>query len=235
MALAATRLGVKASIVMPSNTSLYKVERTRRFGGEVLLSGPSFEVRWALTEKVVKESGRVLVHPYDTIETIAGDATLGTELLEQLPGDFTVVVPCSGGGLLAGVAAAVKAARPRARVIGVQSAANGSMKRSFEAGNRIKSAPFTTIADALVALIPGENTFELIKRYVDDVVTVEEDEIRAAVRWHATEQKLVVEPGGAVTAAAVQTGRVKSDGDVVCVVSGGNIEPRALGELLGKS
>ncbi|MBI3542333.1 MAG: threonine/serine dehydratase, partial [Deltaproteobacteria bacterium] len=226
VAYAARELGAHARIVMPSNTSPYKIARTRAFAGRddaVVLSGPTFDERWALTEKLQKESGSLLVHPYDSRETIAGDATLGLELLDDLGGDFTVVVPASGGGLLAGVALAVKTARPRARVVGVQSKANGSMRASFVAGSRRKSPPFTSVADSLVAAIPGENTFAIIKRLVDDVVDLEESEFLDAVKFLALEQKLVAEPGGAASVAALRTGKLgRVTGDVVCIVSGGN-------------
>ena len=233
VAFAARTFGVSAQIVMPSHTSPYKIERTRLFGGEVVLSEPSFEARWLLTHKLQRESGRVLLHPYDTIETIAGDATIGEELLEQLPGRFRVVIGGSGGGMLAGVSAVIKQRRPDCRVIGVQPAANGSLSRSFQAGSRLASGSFTTIADALSASVPGENTFSLIKRFVDDVVNVTEDEIRTAVRALALEQKLVVEPGGAVGVAALMAGKLAPwDGETICILSGGNIEPAKLAELI---
>lgn len=232
VAYAARELGVAATIVMTSNASAYKIARARALGAEVVLSGPSFDERMELTRKLLESSGKLLLSSYDTPETIAGDATLGLELLEQLEGAFTVIVPASGGGLLAGVASAVKAARPGARVIGVQSAANGSMLRSFQQGRRVRTGPFTSLADALVATIPGEVTFPIIRRLVDDVVVVDEDEIRSAVQWLATEQKLVVEPGAATSVAALRSAKVDRAGQVICVLSGGNIDPALLARLL---
>ncbi len=233
VAYAARTFGVSAQIVMPSHTSPYKIERTRLFGGEVVLSEPSFEARWELTHKLQRETGRVLLHPYDSLETIAGDATLAEELLEQLPGNFRVVVGGSGGGMLAGISAVLKRARPGCRVVGVQPAGNGSLSRSFQAGKLVKAESIATIADALTASAPGENTFSLIRRFVDEVVNVEEDEIRTAVRTLALEQKLVVEPGGAVGVAALLAGKLGPwAGDTICILSGGNIEPAKFAAMI---
>lgn len=234
VAYAARKLGIQATIVMPSITSPYKIERTRAWGADVVICGPSFEERWGTTHRLQKETGRLLVHPYDSPETICGDGTLGLELLEQLSGDFCVVVPTSGGGLLSGVAVAIKNQRPTCRVIGVQSKANGSMARSLSQGAPVNVGAVKSIADALVASEPGKNTFELVRKYVDDVVLVDEDEIKRAVRDLAFEQKLVVEPGGAVGVAALMAqGRIQSEGlPRVVILSGGNVQPEALNVLL---
>jgi threonine dehydratase len=232
VAWAAKKLGVDAMIVMTSKTSPYKAERTRALGAQVVTCGPSFKERWDTTYRLQRESGRVLVHPYDTSETIAGDATIALELIEQHPGPATVVVPTSGGGMIAGVAATLKQLRPETRVIGAQPAAGGAMARSLEAGKPVDVGGFDTIADALVASRPGDHTFELARQYVDGIVLASEDEIRAGVRFLFEEQKLLAEPGGAIAAAAVLAGKIPGTGDVVCIVSGGNVEPRILQEIL---
>lgn len=237
VAFASRALGIDAAIVMPSNTPAFKVDRTRAFGGTVHLSGPSFDARWALMEKIRAESNRLVLHPYDTVETMAGDATIAVELLEQAREQGaaleTVLVPCSGGGMLAGIATALKRARPAIKVFGVQPENNGSMARSFKAHARVKSGAFTTIAEALAAAEPGEHTFAVIERVVDGIVNVTEDEMRAAVKWCALEQKLVVEPGGAAGMAAVLAGRAPGAREsVACVVSGGNIAPALLAEII---
>lgn len=233
VAYAAGVLGVDATIVMPSSTSAYKIERTRALGAKVELSGPSFEERWELTHQLQAERGALLVHPYDSLETIAGDGTIALELLEQLSGDFTVVVPCSGGGMLAGIATVLKQLRPACKVIGVQPARNGAMAKSLERGSRVNVGKITSIADALVASEPGQNTFELARKHVDGLVLVEENELEPAVRWLATEQKLVVEAGGAAALAARLAGKLDSiTGEIVFVLSGGNIAPEMLARIL---
>ena len=232
VAYAARRLDLDATIVMMGNSSPYKIAATEALGAKVVLCGNSFEERWETTYRLQRETGRVLLHPYDSEETIAGDGTLGLELLEQLPGDFTAVVPVSGGGLISGVATALKLARPGCRVVGVQPAANGALAKSWEAGRRVNVGPVRTIADALVASTPGEHTFEIIRERVDQVVLVGEEEIATAVRELAVRQKVVVEPGGAVGVAAVLAGKVEWKGELVCVASGGNILPAMLADLL---
>ena len=236
VAYAASELGVDVRIVMMEEASAFKRERTESFGGRVVLCANTFAARWETTLRIRQESGRLLLHPYDSVETIAGDGTLGLELLAQLPGAFTVLAPISGGGLIAGIALAVKAARPECRIVGVQAQANPSMQRSLEQGKRIASAsaPAESLADALSVAVPGESTFQVAQELVDRVVLVSEEEIARAVRLLALEQKLVVEPGGAVAAAALLAGAAPPDGSpVVCVLSGGNVHPAVLSSILG--
>ncbi len=232
-AYAARELGVSAQIVMMEGASPFKIERTRGFGGEVVLCENTFESRWDTTFHIQRDTGRLLLHPYDSEETIAGDGTIGLELLEGLDTDFCVVVPISGGGLIAGIASAVKAFRPSCRIVGVQPSANPSMAESKKVGSRVSVAPKGSMADALSVLTPGKLTFDIVHELVDEVVLVEEDEFAAAVRLLAEEQKLVVEPGGAAGVAALMAGKVDNRGmDVVCVVSGGNIVPAKFAQLL---
>ena len=234
VAYAGRELGVDTAIVMMRSASPYKRARTEAYGGRVVECDNTFEARWETTFRLERETNRLLLHPYDSDETIAGDATLGLELLEQIDEPFTVLVPISGGGLIGGVAAAVKEARPACRVIGVQARANPSMQRSLAAGERIAVEPGPSLADALVVAKPGERPFELARRYVDDVVLVDEDEIAAAVGLLAVEHKLVIEGGGAVGVAALAAGRVSSSGPVVCVLSGGNILPEKLSKTIAE-
>ena len=232
-AYAASRLGVDLQVVMMRGASSFKIERTRQLGATVVLCDNTFKDRWDTTFRIQRETGRLLLHPYDSEETIAGDGTIGLELLEQLDGDFCVVVPVSGGGLVSGIATAVKHRRPACRVIGVQPAANGSMARSVEQGERVTTNPGPTLADALMIAQPGERTFDVVQQLVDDVICVDEDEITAAVRTLAEQQKLVVEGGGSVGVAALLAGKIDTRGlDVVCILSGGNILPAKLAEIL---
>ncbi len=232
-AFAARSLGVDAHIVMMRGASPFKIERTKSFGGTVVPCGNTFQERWDTTFRVQRESNRLLIHPYDSEETIAGDGTIGCELADQLESNLCVLVPISGGGLISGIATALKTLRPGCRVIGVQPAANPSMQASLRAGKQVTVTPGPTLADALVAARPGDKTFQLAQQFVDDVVTVEEDEIVTAVKTLAVEQKLVIEGGGAVGVAAMLAGKIDTQGlDVVCVLSGGNILPATLAELL---
>ncbi len=233
VAWAAAKLGASSQIVMMRGASAYKRERTRGYGAEVVLCDDTYESRWETTYRIERETGRLLLHPYDAPETIAGDGVIGLELLDQLDGPFTALVPISGGGLISGIATALKELRPGCRVIGVQPTANPSMRDSLRAGKRVKVDPAPSLADALTVATPGERTFELVQRYVDDVVLVTEEEMIAAVRALASEQKLVVEPGGAVGVAALLAGKIDTGGlPAVCVLSGGNIEPYKLAGLL---
>jgi threonine dehydratase len=232
-AYAARELGVDAQIVMMEGASPFKIERTRGFGGDIVLCENNFESRWETTFRVQRDSGRLLLHPYDSEETIGGDGTIGLELLEALESDFCVVVPISGGGLVAGIASAVKAFRPSCRVIGVQPSANPSMAESKRQGSRVSVPPRGSMADALSVLTPGKLTFDIVNELVDEVVLVEEDEFAAAVRLLAEQQKLVVEPGGAAGVAAWMAGKVDNRGlDVVCIISGGNVVPAKFAQLL---
>jgi len=233
VAYAARETGVDAQIVMMGSSSPYKIAQTEALGARVVLTGNSFEERWKTTYRLEAETGRLLLHPYDSEETIAGDGTLGLELLEQLPGDFTVAIPVSGAGLVAGVAAAVKSSRPGCRVLGAQPEANASLARSLEAGRPVSVGPVRTIADALIASQPGLRSFQIARLWVDQVVLAGEQEMAAAVRRLAIEQKIIAEAGGAVAVATLLAGKLPAgEGDLVCVISGGNILPSALASLL---
>lgn len=233
VAYAGRKLDIRTRIVMMESASRFKRDRTLAYGAEVVLCENTFAARWETTERIRRETGAVLVHPYNSEETIAGDGVIGLELLESLEGAFAVLVPISGGGLVSGIASAVKALRPDCRVIGVQPAANPSMRESVRAGRPTEVEPASSLADALAVARPGERTFAVVEELVDQIALVEEDDIRAAVRRLAVEEKLVVEGGGAVGVAALLAGKVDCGGlDPVCVLSGGNILPGTLAELL---
>ncbi len=229
VAYAASRLGVKAAIVMTDDTAPVKIEKTRAWGAEVVFCGTTFESRFERLEQLRAERGGVVLHGFDSEETIAGNGTLALELLEDLPGEFTVVTPASGGGLIAGIASVLKEARPDCAVYGAQPEAGGALARSFAKGERVNVGKFMTVADALVASMPGERAFEVVKRTVDGFALVSEGALLEAARWLLLEQKLLAEPGGAAGVAALRTGKLKPrHRTVVCVISGGNADPRAL-------
>lgn len=233
VAYAATCLGVQATIVMMDGASAFKRVRARRFGGDIVLCANSFSARLETTERIQRESGRLLVHPFNSRETIAGNGTLGQELIKQTAEEFTVLAPISGGGLIAGIALGVKSARPSCRILGVQAAANPSMKLSLERGRPTATQPKASLADALTVSKPGSNTFPVIQRLVDDVILVSEADMADAIRALAVDQKLVVEAGGAVSVAAALAGAVpRGDSPLICIISGGNIAPLQLSAIL---
>ncbi len=235
VACAARKLGLAAVVVMPETAPDVKVEGTRSYGAEVLFEGTTSVERKLRAEAVAAERGLAMVPPFDHPEIIAGQGTVGREILEDDPSVDTVYVPIGGGGLVAGVAAAVKQRRPSARMVGVEPVGAAAMARSVEAGVPVTLDTVESIADGLLPVRPGDLTFAHVAAYVDTIVTVEDDAIVAAVRWLAARAKLVVEPSGAATVAAVLfSGRENSgpDGDAVAVLSGGNIAAAALAALL---
>src|SRR5690606_13388592 len=177
----AGRLGIPATIVMPEHTPLIKVSRTRNFGARVVLAGATFDEAYAEARRIQEKQGQVFVHPFDDPLVIAGQGTIGLEILEQVPDVEAAVVPIGGGGLISGVAVALKEARPGVRVIGVQAAAFPSMKASVDAGSATTVGGGHTIADGIAVKRPGELTLRHVQRYVDGIVTVTEEEIAYAI------------------------------------------------------
>jgi threo-3-hydroxy-L-aspartate ammonia-lyase len=227
------QLGIPTAVVMMRKTAAYKVERTRRLGAEIVFCEDRWEAREELLARLETERGMTVIHHYEDPLVIAGHGTIGLEILEDCPEVDRVLVPVSSGGLLAGIAAAVKARRPSARVIGVQPEGADAMARSLEAGHVVRIPEARTRCDALVATHPGELPFQHAQRDVESVVRVSEAAIADAVRFLVTEAKLVAEPGGAVTTAALLSGRVPpGSGPTVALVSGGNIAPDRLAALL---
>lgn len=235
VACAARRLGLPAVVVMPETAPAVKVEGTRSYGAEVLFEGTTSVQRRRRAEALAAERDLTMVPPFDHPEIIAGQGTVGREILEDQPSSDTVYVPIGGGGLVAGVAAAVKQRRPATRVVGVEPAGAAAMARSLAAGAPVTLDSVASIADGLLPVRPGDLTFAHAAAFVDEVVTVGERAIADAVRWLAARAKLVVEPSGAATVAAVlfsDRGAGGADGDAVAVLSGGNVSPAALAALL---
>jgi threonine dehydratase len=234
LAWAARAAGVPALIVMPDDATAVKVEATRALGAEVVLV-PAAE-REEAAEDLRRRRGATPVPPYDDAAVIAGQGTVGLEIAEDLPEVATVLVPVSGGGLISGVAAAVKARSPRARVVGVEPELAADLAEGFAAGRRTCWTPEQTgrtIADGLRVTCVGELPWRHITALVDDVVTVAEDALLSAMRLLATGSRLVAEPSGAAATAAYLThGDVLPDGPVVAVVSGGNVQPDLLARAL---
>ncbi len=238
VAYAARSLGVRATIVMPENAPQVKLERTRALGAEVVLVAPSGAARAAKTEELAEQYGYVPIPPYDDARIIAGAGTAGLEILEDAPDVETILVPISGGGLIAGVAAAVKRTKPGARVIGVEPELAADARASFLAGAPVAWEAHEvgrTLADGLRVQQLGALNWPHVRAFVDDIVTVTEDELRAAVRRTALEARLIAEPSGAVTVAAALRANALSAhqfGETVAVLSGGTVDPALLAEIL---
>ncbi len=231
VAYAAKKLGVSAKIVMMRSSDPLKVERTRKLGGQVVLCEDRFAARQEKVLEIQQMEKRVAIHPYDHPLAVAGNGTLGLEILEQLSGVRNIVVPISGGGLISGIALAVKARKPEVRIWGVQPQGSNATQLSFQAGRCVSIERARTIADGLVVTRPGELTFSFIQRLVESVVVVKEESIRRAVRHCLLEEKLVVEPSGAVPLAAALEEKVPLC-QTVLVLSGGNIAPALAAEIL---
>ena len=233
VAFHARRLGIAATIVMPEWAPLAKVTAARRYGATVVLDGENFDEAYARAREIEAGSRLVFVHPFDDPHVIAGQGTIGLELLAQVPDLDAVLVPVGGGGLIGGVAVAIKSARPDVAVIGVQAQEIAAMRSSLTAGARVEVAAATTIADGIAVRRVGEETFELARRYVDQVVTVTEEEIANAILLLLEIEKTVVEGAGAVPLAALANQRVALAGRTVAlVVSGGNIDVNVIARVI---
>ena len=235
VALSSTKLGVKSIICMPAGAPISKVEATKGYGAEVVLVPGVYDDAAREAERLAKEQGYTFAHPFDDPYVIAGQGTIGLEILEQLPDATQVVVPIGGGGLISGIAMAIKMLNPSCKVIGVQAAGAASMYTSVQQGQRVELSHVSTIADGIAVKKPGELTFELCKKYVDEVVTVSDGEIASAILFLLETQKTVAEGAGATPVAAVMSGKVDTTkGKTVCVVSGGNVDVTTLSRVITK-
>lgn len=236
VALAASRLGAPAVIVMPTTAPAIKIAGVKRWGAEVVMEGTTSIERRKRAEAIAAERGLTMVPPFDHERIIEGQGTCGLEILEQVPDVEIIVVPMGGGGLVSGVAAAVKQAKPDLRVVGVEPAGAAKMKASLAAGHPVTLEKTSSIADGLMPVRPGDLTFTHVKEFVDEVVTVEDSAIARAALWLFHEAKQVVEPSGAATVAAVlwpNEGSLLADRSthVVAILSGGNVSPETLASL----
>jgi threonine dehydratase len=232
VAVAARRLGVKATVVMPERAALAKVQAARRYGAQVILHGEDFDDAIKFAKAMALEANMVFIPAFDDERVIAGQGTLGLEIVEDCPGVETVIVPVGGGGLIAGVATAVKALRPQASVIGVQAAAAPATSLSFQAQKKCYQDAAPTIADGVAVGSPGDYTLPLLQRYLDACLTVDEEAIAQAIVLLIENAKLVVEGAGALAIAALLTGAVKPAGKTVAVLSGGNIDINMLATIV---
>lgn len=233
VALAAKLLGAPAIVVMPTTVTQAKRAGAERLGARIELAGTTTADRMARALEIVDAEGATLVPPYDDLLIIAGQGTIGLEIIDDLPDVATVLVPVGGGGLSAGVAAAVKLRRPQARVIGVEPSGAPKLSRALAARHPVKLEKTQSIADGLLAVEIGHLTFAHHQEYIDDVVLVDDAAMRRAMRALLDRAKLVAEPSGAITVAALMEGTIRSSGPVVAVLSGGNIEWDGLISTMG--
>lgn len=233
VAVAARWLGIPCVVVMPEGAPITKVVATRSYGAEVVLYGDSYDQAYDRARDIERERGLAFIHAFDDPQVIAGQGTVGLEILEQLPDVDVLIVPVGGGGLICGVALAVKAHRPGVRVIGVQPEGAAAVYRSRQAGQVVEIAMAKTIADGLAVKRPRERTLDLMERLVDDMVLVNEDEIARAVLLFMERGKLVIEGAGAVGLAALLSGRLELPGlKTVLIASGGNIDVNLLARII---
>ena len=237
VAFSAARAGVPATIVMPLTTPLIKIENTRRLGGHVVLAGEVFDEAYEEARRWEAEKDLVFVHPFDDDQVIAGQGTIGLEILEQAPDTEIIVVPIGGGGLISGIATAVKEKRPSVKVYGVQTAAAPALAESFRAGRIVACPAARSVADGIAVKRPGERTFEYIRRYVDDVFTVSEKQIRAAIIRLLETGKTVAEGAAAAAFAALACGSIPraAGRKVTLVLSGSNIDLALLSSIIDRS
>ncbi|MBQ9008958.1 MAG: threonine ammonia-lyase, partial [Clostridia bacterium] len=234
VALAARQFGIPATIVMPSGAPLSKVKATRELGAKVVLHGAVYDDAYQEARRIQEETGATFIHPFDDPMVIAGQGTIGLEIMDDLPDVDTIVVPIGGGGLASGVAAAVKMLHPGVRVIGVQAAGAAGMKASFEAGHVVCLPSAKTIADGIAVKQPGELTFEMCRKYLDEIVTVDDDEIAQAILYLMDNGKMVAEGAGAAPVAAILNHKIECRGNIVALVSGGNIDVTMISRIIEK-
>ncbi len=235
VALAATKAGAKSLICLPDNAPISKVEATKKYGADVCLVPGVYDDAYNKALELRDSEGYTFVHPFNDEDVIAGQGTIGLEILEQVPDVDAVIVPVGGGGLISGVAYAIKALNPNVKVYGVQASGAPSMVNSIKEGKIKRLASVTTIADGIAVKEPGDLTFDIVSQYVDELVTVTDDEVAAAILALIEQQKLCAEGAGAVSVAAAMFNKVPVAGKkVVCLVSGGNIDVTILSRVIDR-
>ena len=235
VALASQKSGIKATIFIPATAPISKVEATKKLGAEIKLIDGVYDDAYKAAVEYQKETNGTFVHPFDDVDVIAGQGTIGLEILEQLPDVEAVIVPIGGGGLIAGIAYAIKQLKPECKVYGVQSQGAGSMYQSFINKKVLELPTVNTFADGTAVKKPGDLTFELCQKYVDDIITVTDDEIASAILALMEKQKIVAEGAGALSVAAAMFDKLPIKGKkTVCVVSGGNIDVNIISRVINR-
>ena len=235
VALAAKTLGIKATICMPETAPIAKVSATRGYGADIVQFGKVYDDCYGKAVEIQGETGATFVHPFNDPYVIAGQGTIGLEILQELPQVDAIVVPIGGGGVISGIAIAAKSIKPEIKIIGVQAEVIASTRASLDAGGIVTIPGVKSLADGISVRTPGDLTYEIIKEYVDDVVTVSEEQIEDAIYMLAQRSKLVVEGAGATTMAAIMSGKVNMPGkNVAAVLTGGNIDVAVLSHIIQK-
>ena len=235
VALAARENHIQATICIPAGAPIQKVEATKGYGADVVLVKGVYDDAYAKAVEIQQETGKTFIHPYDDEDVIAGQGTIGLEILEEMADADAVVVPIGGGGLISGVAFAVKALNPNVKVYGVQAAGAPSMERAVHEHQQLTLESVSTFADGIAVKHPGDITFQMCQQYVDEIVTVSDDEIATAILALIEQQKMVAEGAGAVAVAACMFHKLPVEGKkVVCVVSGGNIDVTILSRVISR-
>ena len=235
VALAATRSGIKSIICLPEGAPISKITATKKYGAEICLVKGVYDDAYNKALELQKEFGYTFIHPFNDEEVIYGQGTIALEILEQVKDLDAVIVPVGGGGLISGIAYTIKKINPNIKVYGVEAMGASSMLKSFEYGKVSELSKVTTIADGIAVKKPGDLTYELCKKYVDEIVTVTDDEIAAAILTLMEEQKLITEGAGATSVAAVMFDKIDvKDKNVVCILSGGNIDVTILSRIINK-
>ncbi|MHD0396587.1 bifunctional threonine ammonia-lyase/L-serine ammonia-lyase TdcB [Staphylococcus simulans] len=228
LALTGKLLGIKATVIMPEEAPIAKQEATRGYGAEVILNGETFNDARLYMEQLAKETGKTIVHPYDDHEVMAGQGTIGLEILDSIWNVNTVIVPVGGGGLISGIATALKSFNPSIHIIGVQAENVHGMAESVKQGKITSQFTEHTIADGTEVAVPGDKTYEVVDKLVDDFVLVTEDEIANAMRHLMQRAKIITEGAGALPTAAILSGKIEpkwlKDKTTVALVSGGNVD-----------
>lgn len=235
VALGAKAANIKAIIVMPSSAPIAKVEATKSYGAEVILHGDVYDDAYNKACEIQKETGATFLHPFNDAHVISGQGTIGLEILEQLPDVDMIVIPIGGGGLISGIATAIKAKNPKIKIIGVQTQNLPSMREAVKAGCPIEVEKSTTIADGIAVRKAGEMTCSIVSNLVDEIITVTEDEIVNAILFLLEKNKVLAEGAGAVSLAAILAGKINVKNKKICsVISGGNIDITSLNKIVKK-
>lgn len=235
VALSAQKSGINSTIFIPSTAPISKIEATKKYGANIRLVDGVYDDAYNEAVKYQQETGAEFIHPFDDEDVIAGQGTIALEILEQLPQTDAVIVPIGGGGLISGIAFAIKALKPECKVYGVQAAGAASMFQSVEQNKRLELPTVHTFADGTAVKMPGKNTFDLCQKYVDKIVTVTDDEVATAILTLMEKQKLVAEGAGALSVAAAMFKKLPLDGQkAVCIVSGGNIDVNILSRVINR-
>ena len=233
VALAATKYGIKSVICLPDGAPISKVEATKGYGADVVMVEGVYDDAYAEALRLRDEKGYTFIHPFDAENVIAGQGTIGLEIMNEMPDVDAIIVPIGGGGLISGVALAAKKLNPNVKVYGVQAAGAPSMYNSVKDGKIERLDSVSTIADGIAVKEPGENTFNYVNEFVDEIVTVTEDEIATAILTLIEQHKMIAEGAGAVSVAAAMFDKIDIKGKkVVCIVSGGNIDVTILSRVI---